>query len=68
MLKTLKNESKEDRIIRVIFALILSFVTFVFLNGILQAVLYIVSFVLLLTGLTGFCPLYKVLNFSTLKK
>ncbi len=63
------NESALDRIIRVIAGIALLAVgIFGGIVGAWQIVAIVVGAVLLLTGLTGFCLIYKLFNFSTNKK
>lgn len=65
----MKNESGLDRILRVIFAAVIAVLYFTgVLSGTWAIVLGIVGVILLITGLTGFCALYKLFGISTLKK
>jgi hypothetical protein len=63
------NESNVDRIIRAVVGVVLLYLG---LGGVLVGALAIVAdalgVVLLLTGAVGFCPLYAIFKFSTLKK
>jgi hypothetical protein len=60
------NESNLDRIIRGILGVALLLVAFLAVPaGALQIVLAIIGVVLLLTGIVGFCPLYRILGLST---
>ncbi len=68
MLKKIQNESEIDRIIRIVLGIILVSIAYAFLTGLAQIVVYILAFIALLTGATGFCLLYKVFGISTLKK
>ena len=52
------NESRDDRIIRVIVATVL-----IGLGGV--GILSLFGLVALVTGLVGFCPLYRMLGIST---
>lgn len=56
-----KNEGNLDRIIRIVLGLVLFAVAY------LQNInwLYIIALVSLVTGLTGFCGLYKLLGINT---
>lgn len=67
MLKNLQNESKTDRLVRIVLAVILALVTYLFTTGVLQIVLYVASFILLFTGVTGFCLIYKLFGIKTNK-
>ncbi|MBD3311122.1 MAG: DUF2892 domain-containing protein [Candidatus Magasanikbacteria bacterium] len=62
------NEGKADRVIRAIAGIIFLLVAFFTLSGISQVILYIVAAILLLTALTGYCGLYKLLGINTKKK
>lgn len=62
-----KNESQMDRAIRLIVGLVL-LVVGSFVSGWPQIVLYILAIAALVTAATGFCWLYKLLNFSSLKE
>jgi len=64
-----KNESGLDRIIRIILAAVIAVLYFTgVLSGTWAIVLGIVGVISLITGLTGFCALYKLFGISTLKK
>lgn len=63
------NEGGADRVIRVIVGIVLIVVAFTTLGvtsgsigGIIAAVVGVVA---LLTGLSGFCPAYKLIGLST---
>lgn len=56
-----KNEGTLDRILRVILGLTL--LSLVFIGP--QTVWGLVGLVPLLTGVAGYCPLYKVFGFNT---
>jgi phage-related minor tail protein len=63
------NESNTDRIIRAVAGLVLLYLG---LGGVLAGGLAVVAdvlaVVLLLTAAVGFCPLYAMFKFGTLKK
>ena len=62
------NESNIDRIIRAVLGVVLVWLGFGgALSGVAAVVLDIVGIVLLATAAIGFCPLYRMINFSTLK-
>ena len=67
MFKKLQNENFVDRIVRFIIAIILGVIGYSYLSGSLQIVLYIIAAVLLITSITGFCLIYKLLGISTKK-
>lgn len=60
-----RNESTPDRIIRLILGVVFFQLAFFWLGGIGQVIFYVLGAVMLLTALVGFCPLYKILGFST---
>lgn len=63
------NESNFDRIIRAVAGVVLLYLGFGgMLNGTPAVIAEVVGVVLLLTGAVGFCPLYALVKFSTLKK
>ena len=64
-----KNEGNLDRIIRVILAVVLGYLYFTGItSGVLGIILLVVGAILLLTALTGICPLYMLLKLNTNKK
>ncbi len=61
-----KNMGSADRIIRVIIAAIVAVLYFTgTISGTLGIVLLVLAAVFVLTGLVGFCPLYKLFGMST---
>ena len=61
-----KNLGNADRIIRIILAAFLAFLYFGnVVTGTLGIVLVVLGGVLVLTGLLGFCPLYRLVGLST---
>jgi len=62
------NESNTDRIIRAVAGVVLLYLGFGVLSGALAIVSDVVGVVLLATAAVGFCPLYFLFKFSTLKK
>lgn len=67
-LNKLQNESQTDRIVRFLAGLVVAFAAYSYFTGLLQLVLYIVAVILLVTAITGFCLIYKLVGISTLKK
>ena len=65
-MKLQQNEGTADRVIRIVAAALLALAI---VTGLVAAPISIaagvVAAVLLVTGLTGFCPLYAVLRVST---
>jgi hypothetical protein len=63
-----RNMSNIDRIVRILFAVIVAALYFGnVISGTLALVLAVVGGILLLTGLVNFCPLYAVFGISTCK-
>jgi hypothetical protein len=63
------NESNTDRIIRAVAGLVLLYLGFGgVLAGGLAVVADVLALILLITAAVGFCPLYAMLKFSTIKK
>lgn len=63
------NEGPVDRIIRVIVGIALIALGLLGVaTGVWMWVAYILGVILLLTGIVGFCPLYKLFKTSTAKK
>ena len=56
-----------DRAIRAIVGVVILYVAYAILTGLVAFLGYIVGIVLLFTAITGYCPLYKILGISTLK-
>jgi hypothetical protein len=67
--KMQKNMGTLDQIIRFVIAIIILalYITSV-LQGVLAIILGIIAIILVLTSITGFCPLYLLLKISTIKK
>jgi hypothetical protein len=62
------NMASWDRIVRFVVAVIFGYLFFTkMVSGVVGIVLLIIAIVFLLVSLVGFCPLYKVFNFSTKK-
>ena len=62
------NEGATDRIVRLILGVVLIIIGWSVLgNSTLGIILDIVGVILVITGITGFCVLYKVLGMNTLK-
>lgn len=63
-----RNEGNIERGIRLALGMILLGFALTVLSGIAQAVLVILSIVLMVTGLIGYCPLYTVIGLLTKQK
>ena len=62
------NEGATDRIIRLILGVVLIIIGWLVLgNGTLGIIFDIIGVILLITGITGFCTIYRVLGISTIK-
>ncbi len=62
------NESTLDRVLRVVFGLLLLVLFFLqVLTGTPGVISVIIGAMLLITGLVGFCPLYTLLKIKTNK-
>jgi len=64
-----KNMGTIDRVLRVILAAVVGVLFFTgVISGTAAVVLGILAVLFLLTGATGFCPLYAPFGISTMKK
>jgi len=64
-----KNMGSADKIVRVLFAIIIAILYFTNqITGAAAIVLGVFAVVLLLTSVMGFCPLYSMIKLSTIKK
>jgi hypothetical protein len=62
------NEGTADRLIRLMVGAVFVIIGWLFLgNNTLGIILDIIGVILLVTGITGYCGLYKVLGMNTLK-
>lgn len=62
------NEGKIDRTVRVVLGVILLGMAFFSLSGTAQIGVGIIGTVAFITGIIGFCGLYKILGISTVEK
>ncbi|GAB6101825.1 hypothetical protein JCM16138_10480 [Thermococcus atlanticus] len=62
-----KNEGTVDRILRIVIGIVLLGL-WAGMNVPYETVLLIVGLIALVTGLTGFCAIYKLLGISTCKE
>ena len=65
MFSKLVNEGPIDRVARVVLGVALVLIGFVAVGGTGGTVLGVIGFVPILTGLSGWCPLYTVLGVNT---
>ena len=64
----IKNISNLDKIIRILFALVIGVVYFAGLvSGVTAIILLVLASILFLTSLMGTCPLYQLFGISTKK-
>ncbi|MFM8833825.1 MAG: DUF2892 domain-containing protein [Cytophagales bacterium] len=64
-----KNMGKEDRIIRVIAAMVVAALYFTgVISGVVAIILMVVAAVFIATSLVSFCPLYLPLGLNTIRK
>ena len=67
-----RNEGPVDRTVRIVLGVLLLLVGLWLLNGLGGAaggiIVAVIGAILLITGITGFCGLYRLLGISTLKK
>lgn len=64
-----KNMGMIDRVARVVLALAVAVLYFTgTISGVVAVLLGVLAVVFLLTGIVGFCPLYRPFNFSTLRQ
>jgi hypothetical protein len=62
------NEGATDRIVRLILGVVLIIIGWPVLgNSALGIILDIIGLILLITGITGFCVIYKVFGMNTVK-
>lgn len=61
----IQNEGEIDRIARVVIGTILIMIGISVLSDLWQVMVFIVGGVLVVTGFTGFCLLYKLFGIST---
>jgi hypothetical protein len=61
------NESRLDRAIRAILGIALLGIGIGLLHGVLEILFIIVGAISLITGITGFCALYRLLGINTKK-
>ncbi len=65
----IKNMANIDRIIRTLFAIVVAILYFTGnISGTVAIILGIMAVIFILTGTSGYCPIYHVLGISTKKK
>ena len=63
-----KNESMTDRVIRAVVGVVILYIAYAMLTGVVALIGYIIGIILLFTAVTGYCHLYKIMGISTDKK
>lgn len=64
-----KNMGVADRIIRLIFGVVVVYLYFVgILSGLVGVVLLVISIVFILTSVVGICPLYAMLGINSFRR
>jgi uncharacterized membrane protein YcaP (DUF421 family) len=64
-----KNVNSVDKVVRILLAVVLGILIFTNqVTGILAIIFGVLAVVLVLTSVLSFCPIYAMLNLSTLKK
>lgn len=67
-MKKYQNEGVIDRGARLLISGLLILVAYFWVGGVLSIVLYVIGIIALVTAITGFCGLYKVIGINTLPK
>lgn len=67
-MKKYQNEGVIDRMVRLLISELLILVAYFWTGGVLSIILFVLGIVALVTAITGFCGLYKVMGISTLPK
>ena len=62
------NEGTIDRVVRLVLGVALLAVALLVLDGVVAVVVGVVAFVPILTGASGYCPLYAVAHLHTNKQ
>nr|WP_120491409.1 DUF2892 domain-containing protein [Corynebacterium lactis] len=60
------NESGIDRIIRIVLAIVFGIVAYK-TSGALSVVMWVLTAIAGITGIVGFCPLYRIFGIATRK-
>jgi hypothetical protein len=63
-----KNVGTADRIIRIILGIIIIFLGWYWLHGILKGIVYLIGLILIVTGILGTCLCYSLLGKNTSAK
>jgi hypothetical protein len=67
-MKKYQNEGVIDRLFRLLISELLIIVAYFWVGGVLSIILYVLGIIALVTSITGFCGLYKIICISTLPK
>ncbi len=66
--RSLTNEGSLDRIARIVLGIVMMLVGFIAVGGTAGTVVGVIGLVPLLTGLSGWCPLYSLLGIDTCRR
>ncbi|HRW19193.1 MAG TPA: DUF2892 domain-containing protein [Dermatophilaceae bacterium] len=61
------NVGSTDKIARIVVAVVAAALALFVVKGTLAIVLWVVAAIMLLTGLVGFCPIYRLFGINTCK-
>lgn len=61
------NVGSTDRMIRIVIAIVAAILALTVAKGAFAIVLWVVAAIMLLTGLVGFCPIYRLFGINTCK-
>ena len=63
-----KNEGPLDRLVRAVLGVALVLLAYLMNMGVASWIIGIIGGIVIITAITGFCGLYKVLGISTVKE
>jgi len=61
------NEGAVDRLIRVLAGIVLLYTGYFYFAGAVRVVFYVLAFLIVATGAVGYCGLYQLMGWSTIK-
>jgi hypothetical protein len=64
----MKNEGLVDRILRIIFGIGIFLLGIYYSENGWQYLFYLLGIILIITGITGYCGIYNLFKFSTVRK
>jgi hypothetical protein len=62
-----QNESNLDKNIRLVVGVVVLILALFVFSGVLQIIAFVIAFLAIFTGLTGFCVIYKLFGIKTKK-